>query len=128
MPTPSTLTATVWEDSSPTLMARIVGNDAVNIVQSDITSIAITIYDLTAGTTTTLDGTALTVANVVFDTLQTDAKWQADSTGYNFAYAVADTIFATGDSRYLVEILFNPAVGGNFPIVFELTTKRLKTT
>jgi len=127
MPSPSTLTATVWEDSGPTFLARIVGNDNVNITQADISSIALYVYDLTGGTTI-IDNTALTVANVVFDTLQTDAIWDADSTGYNFKYEIADTTFATGDSRFLVEIIFNPASGGDFPVVFEINTKALKSS
>ena len=94
----------VWEDSGASLMARITGNDATNIQQADVTTIAYTVSSLaTDADTGVVTGTetatgTLTVSSVVFDTLQTDARWTLDSTGYNFRWDVPASIFATGDT------------------------------
>ena len=113
---------TIFEDSGVTLMARIQGEDAANVQQADITSISRNVYD---GETIVGESTALTVADVVFDTLQTDARWTFDATGYNFKDAVADTVFPVGDTVYRVEYLFTPATGAKFHYVREVHTKNL---
>lgn len=105
------------------MMRRVVGNDGANIVQADITSIARNVF-----IGTTLDGsnpTAIVVADSVFDTLQTDARWSQDSTGYNFRDDVGAAVFATGDTRYRLEYAFTPASGEVFQVVFEAHAKAI---
>lgn len=119
--------ATIWEDSGCQIMARIVGNDAANIVQADITSITLDVYDQSSDTQTVTDE-ALTVASVVFDTLQTDARWTVDATGYNFRHTAEAAKFPTGGSRYRLEYNFNPASGENFIMVAEITAKSIRAT
>ncbi len=113
---------TIFEDSGVTLMARIQGEDAANVQQADITSIKRNVYD---GETEVGTVATLTVADVIFDTLQTDARWTFDSTGYNFKDPIADTIFPSGDKVYRVEYLFTPATGAKFHYVREVHTKNL---
>ena len=102
-------------------MARIQGVDAANIVQADISSIAYSIFDL-ADPTSATDTGSLTVASVVFDALQTDARWSEDETGYNFRWDVPASIPATGTKRYRFEIAFTPGSGEVFHALFESST------
>lgn len=125
MASPVIVTGTVWEDGGASMMARVVGNAGANIVQADIQSIARNVF---IGTTLDAGPTALTVATVVFDTLQTDARWSIDSTGYNFRDDVAAAIFATGDTRYRLEYAFTPASGEVFQVVFEAKAKAIHTS
>jgi hypothetical protein len=112
---------TTIEDSGFSLMARIQGVDAANIVQADISSIAYSIFDL-ADPTSATDTGSLTVASVVFDALQTDARWSEDETGYNFRWDVPASIPATGTKRYRFEIAFTPGSGEVFHALFESST------
>lgn len=121
--------AYVWEDSGAALMARVVGNDAAAITQATVTSIERKTYDLDSATpTTATDETTLTVSTVVFDTLQTDARWTEDSTGYNLRDDVDDTIFATGGHRYRVEYVVEPSSGAKFHVVFEVLARPVVVT
>lgn len=115
-------TTPVFEDSGCYLMARIVGNNAANIVQVDITSIALTVTE-TGGDAGT--PAAVTVATVIFNTLQTDARWTVDATGYNFRYEVPAATLANGGKVYVFEFKFTPASGPVFHVVFQVPTVNL---
>ena len=87
------VTGTIREDSAFSVLLRI-EHDGANAVQSDIDSIEYQIfphYSTTAHTT----ATALTVADVIYDTLQTGGGWNTDTTGWNFKHNVAATTFPT---------------------------------
>lgn len=121
---PSIITGIVVEDSGAFLMARVQGANAANVTQADITGVTYSVFDLSSDTPTTAlaghSGATLTVATVIFNTLQTDARWTIDSTGYNFAHAIAASAFPTGNHRFRVEYLFDPASGENFIVPFDL--------
>ena len=119
--------ATVFEDGGAQCMARIVGNDAANITQASISSIAMSVFDAVAGGSA-ISTRAPVVASTVFDTLQTDARWSTDSTGYNFLDTVLASELPTGGMTYRVEYKFTPASGQVFFVVFELTAKALGYT
>lgn len=116
----------VFEDSGASLMARIKGGDGANITQASISSIAYSVFSLstTNGVTTGTETTTgtLTVSDVVFDTLQTDARWGKDSTGYNFRWDVPASVLANGDTTYRIEIKFTPTSGEAFHVVAEVET------
>lgn len=121
--------ATIWkgamfEDSGVSPMARVVGNDGANIVQADITSIHRTIYNAATGVVVQAS-TAVTVADAVFDTLQTDARWTYDATGYNFRDDAPATQFASGSTVYRVAYKFTPASGEVWHVVFEPSATEL---
>lgn len=103
-----------FEDGGYTMMSRILGASASAIVQADISSISISVFDLDNSNSTAQAATALTVSSVVFNTLQTDARWTKDSTGYNFRYTIPASTFATGEHNYLAEVKFTPASGEVF--------------
>jgi len=111
---------TVAKNGTATLLARVVGADGANIAQADISSITYAVWlldeqDADSRTAVTGHGsTALVVADVVFNTLQTDAIWTKDSTGYNFAHTVPISVnqaFTIAGREYLVEYRLTPASG-----------------
>lgn len=103
----ATITGTVVESSSFSVMARIHASGA-NITQADVTSIEYQIYPHNS-TTAHTGATALTVSSVIFDTLQTDARWTKDATGYNFRHDVAATVLTDPATEYEVEYKFTMA-------------------
>jgi hypothetical protein len=109
----------VIENSAVVLLARIAGADGSDVAQSDITSATLKVYDSKAGTQVGSTVT-LTVADVVFNTLQLDSRWPDETTGYNFAYELAGTFFPD-DKLYQVEIKFVPVAGEPFYLVWQLT-------
>lgn len=119
---------TIWEDGDATEMARFQVN-GVNGVQADVTSIVRKVFDLASDTPTTAIATdTLTVANVVFDTLQTDARWTKDSTGYNFRDRIAGTNFPTGGHTYRVEYFFTGSASESFFVVFEHPARKVHSS
>ena len=114
------LHGTAMKNGSVTLLARIVGAAGANIIRGDIGSIQYSVYlldDQDADDRTPVTGHTdanLTVADVVFDSLQSDVLWTADSLGYNFRHVLdvsSDAAFAIAGRRYLVEYRLTPAVG-----------------
>lgn len=101
-------------------MARVKDWTATAIQVADIAAVEYTVYaldddDVDAQTPVTgHEGVALVVAEVVFDTLQTDDRWTVDTTGYNFAYTIdvsSYAAFSVRGARYLVVFTLTPVVG-----------------
>lgn len=118
----------IWEDTGLVCMARLVTDANVNVVQADISSIAYSVFDLVTRTADVISGTSLTVSAVIFDTLQTDARWSTDSTGYNFRWTVPATAFPTGGRSYRVEFKFTPASGQVFFVSYEVDVSEIMTS
>ena len=111
---------TVAKNGTATLLARVVGYDGANITQSDISSATYAVWlldeqDADSRTAVTGHGvTALTVSDIIYNTLQTDSIWTKDSTGYNFKHTVpisTNQAFAMAGREYLVEYKLTPASG-----------------
>lgn len=116
--------ATIWEDGDVTEMARI-QVDGVNVEQADIASIQRKIFDLSGDAPgTVLETTNPAMASVVFDDLQTDARWTKEA-GYNFRERIAGASFPTGGHTYRVEYLFTGDGGEKFWLVFEHPAKKI---
>ena len=116
----------VYEGSGASFMARIKGNAGTDITIASMTSIACTVYNsisLASVATPTV-----TVATSVFDTLQTDARWDTDSTGYNFRHDLPPTAFPDGDVQCQIEYLFTPASGDAFRFSVPAYVKPLVST
>ncbi len=100
----------VWERSAVYIMGRITGlsGEVVTRLSFDAVSMLITkLPSLGVVTPPTL-----TVAGVFFDTLQTDARWTKDETGYNFGHMLdGDTYLTDPESTYQLAYLFEPAGG-----------------
>lgn len=107
-----TTLAQVNEDSSFSVLARVHA-DGSNIVQTDLSSISRSIYNGSSGAL--ISGpTALTVANVIFDTLQVDGRWSKDSTGYNFRDDIGSTVLTDPSIEYVLEYKFTLNTGTVF--------------
>lgn len=115
---------TVFEDTGFSLMARIQGTDAKDVQQADVSSIAYSVYDLSS-TGSPTDTGSLTVATVIYDTLQTDSRWDIDTTGYNFKWDVPASHVADGAKNYRFEIAFTPAIGEVYHAIYEVATTNL---
>lgn len=124
MPVPIITAGVVFEDAGAFFMARIVGNDAANITQASLNAITCKVIDHDDTGSTVLTPT-VTIATSVFDTLQTDARWTKDTTGYNFGFAMPATTFATGLKKYRVEFSFDPDTGEDFKAAFDVDAKAL---
>lgn len=119
--------AQTWEGISPVLMARIVDSDGAEILQAGLSAINYYIYDLD-DPDTQLSTSTLTIASVIFDTLQTGDPWTADGDGYNFLWKVptASLPNASGATRYRVEIVFTCTGDGDLIVfVFDLERANL---
>lgn len=109
------------------------GTGKVAVVQADITSISRTIRrfqtnNLSYGAVTTIEtGTSITVANAIFNALQTDSTWWKDSIGYNFSDAPPAAKFP-GLGVYEIVYQFTPASAGLaiFPLVIEASIVSLE--
>jgi len=119
----------VPKNGTVTLLDRAVGWGGSEITQSDISAVEYSIYLLDPNdadsreVVTGHDGESLNVADVIYDTLQTDGTWTEDSDGYNFAHTPeVDTndAFTIAGREYLVEYWLTPASGQAFPLRFRL--------
>lgn len=100
----------VNEGTSPTIMGNFLIHDGTSAQKADITSISYKVYDVDDATAVVIEGD-LAKADVFFDTLQTDARWTIDSTGFNFAWPAPATICPDSGKRYRVQFTTTPAVG-----------------
>lgn len=128
MTAPTITKAAVWEGSGGhQLMARVYGADNTVIVQADVTSIAYSIRSL-HDLATVVDSGSLTVSSVIFDTLQTDARWTEDSTGYNFRTTIS-AAQVPEPGVYRVEIELTMADASKLYLdPFELTVNQIYMT
>lgn len=124
---PNPTRSKVIEDSGATFLARVVGHDGVAVLQAGVSSIAAKVFDESNSDTEVFSGT-LTVSSVIFDTLQTDARWTRDTDGYNFRHDMDGTVFSTAGHRYRVEYKFTPTSGAAFFVLFEVVAQRITTS
>ena len=119
--------ATIYEDTGITCMSRILGDDASAITQATTSAITLAVFKNTKTGTPTYTA-SLTVADVVFDSYQTNARWDKDSTGYNFLSAVIASVFDDGDATYRLEFKFTPTSGSQYFVIFEIDTVEVFTS
>lgn len=113
------------EQANPqTLRYRVVNSNETPLVQSDVTSLKLFVYDVDTGLATSpTGGVDLTVSVCVFNTLQ---SWDVDSKGYNFKVGVVGSYFPLGAKTYRVEVKATPSVGQPFYLEF-VEVKTLQT-
>jgi hypothetical protein len=118
-----------FKNGSTTLLARVVGQNGVNVVQSDINTIKYTVYlldDQDPDSRTAVSehtNVTLAVANVIFNTLQTGPIWTVDAVGYNFCHVLnvlSHQAFTIAGRRYLVEYQLSPVVGQMILVRFRI--------
>ena len=120
---------TVEKGGTVTCLARVVGEDAVAITQTTISTATYSVFlldDDDPDSRTVVvghDGASLTVSAIIFNTLQTDARWTVDSTGYNFRHTIdvsSNDAFTIAGRNYLVEYRLVPASGQVIIVRFRL--------
>lgn len=120
MPLAQDIRGTVFQNGTAVLMARVVGPDGDPIETADVSSIRYSIYEinhLDPGDLSVVAGhedVALTVGNVIYDTLQTGGLWTVDATGYNFRHEVdvsSDPAFPNAHADYQVRYEVTPTSG-----------------
>ena len=105
-------TVIVNQGSTFAVMYRVMV-DGDEMVQADVDTIEYAIYnDDTREVVLAL--TSLTVANVVFDTLQTDERWTVDADGYNFRHDVSHSLLTDPDVTYRIEYKITLDGGSEF--------------
>lgn len=123
-------------DSTVVLLARVKKSDNTYLIQSDVTSVRVDLYDLTAGTggttirtpvdatgTTISDGSAFdtpATTSVVYNALQTDSRWSVDSTGYNVAYKITPPLI---DHIYEARLTFALTDADHLVLAYQITAK-----
>lgn len=125
----TTNTGVVWQDAGASILARVYGHDGQPLLQTSISSLSRTVTEITDPTApATIAGpTLLTLADVWYDTLQTDGRWKEDETGYNFLDPLPASVLPKRgqDAAYRVEYLLTPTSGEKFRFVFELLAKQI---
>lgn len=114
MPKPTKWPSTGWQNTD-TPFAAHVQIAGVDITQSGISAASYTV--ISSSGAVLANAVALTVSAVVFNALQTDARWTADNTGYNLLFTVPATYFpSAGD--YTVRCDLTPSGGNPFPAAY----------
>jgi hypothetical protein len=113
--------AIISAESAQTFLARITDSSANILVPAAVSTVSIEIFDrntrLQVGTTLTPSP-----SSVIFTTLQTNAIWTQDATGYNFLVVIAGTYFPVGGTTYRVEVTITPVGGNPFKVLWDLPT------
>jgi hypothetical protein len=115
----------VNEDTSPTIMYRMWDHEASGITETGTDTIFYAVHDIDDSDTAVVESTELTVAEVVSDTYQTDARWTKDTTGYNFLWPIPAEVIPEGDKTYQVALTFTPSSGGPIVEAFRLKTRQI---
>ena len=111
---------TVAKGGTATCLARIVGEDAAAIDQAGISTATYSVFLLdehdpdARSVVSGHDEVSLVVSAIIFNSLQTDARWTVDDTGYNFRHTIdvsANSAFAMAGRSYLVEYRLAPPSG-----------------
>ena len=120
---------TAFKNGSASLLARVVGQSGADIVQADLSAVRYTVFllddqdpDSRTAVANHTDIT-LSVAQVIFDSLQLDPLWTVDEIGYNFRHVLdvsPHPAFSIAGRNYLVEYQLTPMVGQVILVRFRL--------
>lgn len=124
-----TIRGSIWQGAPTPLLARIRSVNGSYLTQASLSSITYAVFNLTGNTpSTVLSSGTLTISSVVFDSLQTDARWTTDSVGYNFRVTIPGSAFALAATLYRVEVTFTDTDSQKFRVVFQPKTQPIMTT
>lgn len=102
--------AEIDEHEHVTLLDRVRLNDGQYVTQATVSSARIAVV----GREGVEHEERLSVSDVVFDTLQTDAYWQADRLGYNVRYTLDSENVMVGGRQYMVIITLETTFGPKY--------------
>ena len=106
---------TGYQNTSLTLISRVVDLGQAVLTQATTKAITCTVFD---GEGTQTNSPTVIVNKAIFDSLQTDSKWTKDSTGYNFKFEVPGGSFPSVGT-YRIVFKFELVSGENFPVIYE---------
>jgi hypothetical protein len=118
----TTIYGTWNEDGTATIQGRVIARDGTGapvagegraVKQADLSTVTIKVFNISADPPTESYTATLTIASVIFDSLQTDATWVpgVDSTGFNFSVDIPASAFPTGDQKYRAEVKYTTTGG-----------------
>lgn len=132
----------IIEGSGAVLLARVTGASGDAVTQASVSAIAWEcwktdvppgrIYPSSTTTVTpTKTGTGTgVVADVIYDTLQTDDRWTVDATGYNFALSIPAASWPVTDiddypdsGWAQVDVKITPTTGEVFYVAYQVELK-----
>ena len=116
------LTGKVIENSAAVLLARVTDVTGDPVTQADVARLTCKVFD--ADTETMTGNPTLDVADVVFNTLQKDARWTADKVGYNVAVPLSGDHWPT-QGAYTVEVKVTPTAGDPFYLIWHLQAENV---
>lgn len=104
------VTQTVFEDSGLVILGRGRSPGGSYFQQADFASIKLKIFDMADPGSLVVPEVTLTVADVIFNSLQTNdtTRWTIDTVGYNFRHVVRAAYLPLGGRRYRLEYKFTP--------------------
>jgi len=121
--------AAVFRNATATFMARVENATGQEINQASVSSLKYSVYELDINDPAVLtvvtghDQVSLTIADVVFDTLQSDDSWTVDTVGYNFRHELDVSLneaFANAGGVYQVRYELTPVTGQKIVFRFQL--------
>jgi len=98
---------TIYANSSPIVLARILNSSGGYLKQNDVSSIKLNIIQIRERDRIPVpnwENVSIPKANVIFDELQLDSLWTDDNFGYNFKYIFeygSNFPFSESDRLYL---------------------------
>ena len=135
MPSAKHIQGTVLKGGTAIFLARLVNNSGALLTQSTLSSGAYTISRLDPNdpdSETAVTGhsaASLTIASVIYDTLQLDELWKndegdyIDTIGYNFKHQPdisTNGAFAVAGARYKINYRLTPSSGQVIVVAFEV--------
>lgn len=124
---PLIVQALVWQGSDVLLLARCRSILGPYISQASLSSITLQVWD--KNEQTIIYGPInLTIASVVFNTLQTNpVLWTQDVIGYNFLYQLNGSLAFPAADDYKVNVLFYDlnAPPRYFPLQYQCSAERV---
>ena len=112
-------TARVLKNSTVVCLARVLDDEGAVLAAASIESITCEVFDLSdpdSGPTYTEN---VGVDDSIHATLQTDDRWEADTTGYNFAHTLMPYVLSSV-TTYQVEYRFTLNNGRDFFVAYKL--------
>ena len=147
MPDPIIVKGEVWEEQNPTFCWRATGANGAVLVQADLstgtgsagTGVDIRVYDISANEQTAVTNPTTAIYSLlgqaasayVFNSLQTDGYWNADSDGYNVRVTIdcsQSGLVIEGGHKYRASVRLNTTAWGPVFLVGEWLAKPIWST
>lgn len=124
MPEAKRIEGFLFQNSAGVIMGRVTNNRGADVTQSSLTSLVLTLEDKAfPGVPVASSPYTLTVADVIFDTLQTDSIWEQTTDGFNFLYDTENAQLVNGQTNYIYQFRATPVVGESAVWVYEPITE-----